>query len=120
MVYVTPAEDYEQALDYAYSEFPEELNGVSRDRVRFSIKVLVDGKVRSSRIGRMAWKNVLATLTRYELINIDLQSDEPPQYASDEKDITRLQPSLDCRAGSRSPSPSGKKGGARGWMEKFL
>lgn len=116
---LTPDFFNQQALDYAYSEFPEELNGVQRDRIRFSIKVFVDGKVRSSRIGRMAWKNVLATLKRYELISIDVQSDDPPQYA-DEKDITHLRPSSDSRAGSRSPSPSGKRGGARGWIEKFL
>jgi len=121
MVYVTPAENYEQALDFAYSVYPEELKDVPRDRVSFSIKIFMQGEPRTSRIGPMAWNVVVATLAQYEIILVEIQSDEPPHYysSSSAPDHEKsLRPPSHHR---RTPSPSpSKKGGARSWIEKLL
>jgi len=124
MVYVTPADDYEQALDYAFDVYPEELKDISRDRVQFSVNVK---NSRSSRIASMAWNAVVVSLTRFEILDITVRKGEcPPRYSSattseqeyDEKTGGYLQPSPNFRS-TPSPTPS-KKGVARGWMDKLL
>lgn len=71
----------------------------------------------------MAWKVVVQSLKRYDIIDIEVQTDEPPQYNSggEENAGSHLRASPDSKAPSRSPSPdpSSIKKGARGWMDNL-
>lgn len=109
-----------QALDDAYSEFPEELNDVPRGRVRFFVTVQ---ESKQSRIGHMAWKIVVSSLKRYDIIDIEVQYDEPPQYNADtidEKAALRVVPDSKDRSRSSSPASNGIRRGAREWLERHL
>lgn len=135
MVYVTPAEDYEQALDFAYSVFPTELHSIPRSRVYFSVNIVVRGSPRTSRISPMAWSAVIMTLKQYEIVLVsvlppehtntdamnnsyaNIDSIPPPTYSpsssrhilpSDNKhhDSSLLYPIKSSETRSRSSSPS--------------
>ncbi|KAL5514201.1 hypothetical protein ACEPAG_2289 [Sanghuangporus baumii] len=69
MVYVEPARDYEQALDFAQSVFPQ-LAEISRTRIGFLVNVRVNGALRKVRIAPMAWPRVLQSLATYEIIEL--------------------------------------------------
>jgi len=75
MVYVTPAQSYEQALDFAQNEFADELYHIKRDRISFSVLVNAGRTHRSVRIGTMAWPAVVSGLKRYEIIDVHVQPD---------------------------------------------
>ncbi|THH13379.1 hypothetical protein EW146_g6831 [Bondarzewia mesenterica] len=119
MVYVTPAETYEGALDYAQDVFPE-LKSVDRNHISFEIRVLAGNRRQAVRIGPMAWQQVLTTLARYEVIDIRVTAPQtvvepPPKYSDDvkaqplsssEKELNRLEPVESGSGHSRSRSPS--------------
>ncbi|EIM85091.1 uncharacterized protein STEHIDRAFT_28260, partial [Stereum hirsutum FP-91666 SS1] len=69
MVYVTPGETYDQALDFAQEVYPE-LRTCPRECIHFKISVSVNGSRQKVRIGSRAWGKVLANLTRYEVVEI--------------------------------------------------
>jgi hypothetical protein len=146
MVYVTPADSYEQAIDFAKKVFPDELRKVNRNNISFSITVITRGdKKRSVWIADMAWSTVVSTLHRYEIIDVHVQPEvqvthdditslpPPPMYTSDSKEAAEFYaararscpPSPHLLTRQVSPSPSlgsnNKKGtGARGWWEKHF
>jgi len=87
MVYVTPASNYEQAIDFAQKEFADELSNIKRNRISFSVLVHADRTLRSVRIGAMAWPAVVGNLKTYEIIDVHVQPevyvqhvDGPPGY----------------------------------------
>ncbi|KAH9955855.1 hypothetical protein BC827DRAFT_1116149, partial [Russula dissimulans] len=73
MVFVVPAETYDQAIDLAQESFPE-LRGVERGRIRLEVRVVLSGnppgRRQSAEIGRSAWPAVVAALTRFEVVEI--------------------------------------------------
>ncbi|KAL5521761.1 hypothetical protein ACEPAF_2509 [Sanghuangporus sanghuang] len=71
MVYVEPARDYEQALDFAQNVFPQ-LVEISRTRIGFLVNVRVNGALRKVRIAPMAWPRVLQSLATYEIIELSI------------------------------------------------
>ncbi|GBE88583.1 hypothetical protein BKA93DRAFT_744178 [Sparassis latifolia] len=132
MVYVSPAESYEEAVDFAKAVFADELSGIDRTRVVFSINVAVQHTPRTVQIGPMAWNAVISTLVEYEIIDVSVQSsvchvgytdDTPPPYVDTHpKHSWSLSPLPPCRphtpiSPARSPSP-GK--GTRNWFERHF
>ncbi|KAI0301570.1 hypothetical protein B0F90DRAFT_1628468 [Multifurca ochricompacta] len=89
MVYVTPGESYEQAINFAQEAFPE-LRNIDRDLICLEIRVVFNNQKerKTAQIGRMAWSAVVATLARYEIVEIRVSSSpaqpatEPPPYTS--------------------------------------
>jgi len=75
MVYVPPAKNYEQALDFAQREFAEDLRLIRRERISFSVLVNTgkNPSRRSVRIGAMAWPAVVCSLKCYEIIEVQVQ-----------------------------------------------
>jgi len=88
LVYVRPADDYQQALDYAQKEFPDELASIPRDHISFHIDAKMNGVTLSVRISESAWVATVARLLRGEIINIvvrqplclDTKEMPPPRY----------------------------------------
>ncbi|KAH7921100.1 hypothetical protein BV22DRAFT_1039022 [Leucogyrophana mollusca] len=104
MTYVTPAQDYQEAVNVAREVFRDELGGVDEKRISFSVNVLTDGQTRSVRISSFAWPAIVSHLTRYEIIDVHVQpeiivesdfSDTPPEY-----------PFLDSKESSAFYTPS--------------
>jgi hypothetical protein len=146
MVYVTPADNYEQALDFAQKVFRQQLGRIKRDRISFAVTVITNGERRSVRIAEMAWGAVVATLQRYEIIDVHVQpevhiidSDVRVSYIDDEgdgeskeateffsreaRDMPRSCPT--SKAPSRKSSPSARSlnsidKGAKRWLEKHV
>jgi len=96
MVYVTPGEDYDRAVEIAVESFPE-LRDVERDRICLEVRVVLSNQAekKTAEIGRSAWSVVVPTLARFEIIEIRVapppksamasssSSTEPPPYASE-------------------------------------
>ncbi|KAH9834229.1 uncharacterized protein C8Q71DRAFT_673649, partial [Rhodofomes roseus] len=70
MVYVTPADTYEQALQYARDVFPDDLRHVLAQQITFTIISNTPKGKRAVQIAPMAWKAVVGTLACYEIIDI--------------------------------------------------
>jgi len=94
MVYVTPGEDYDRAIEIAVESFPE-IRDVDRDRICLEVRVVLSNQheKKTAEIGRSAWSVVVPTLARFEIIEIRVapapkpvtasSSSEPPPYASE-------------------------------------
>jgi len=99
MVYVTPGDTYEHAIDIAKESF-KELKDVERDRISLEVHVVLKNQQtrRTAEIGRTAWSVVVASLARFEIVEIRVaplpapkiavassqsSSIEPPPYASE-------------------------------------
>ncbi|KAI0250712.1 hypothetical protein BJV78DRAFT_1127648 [Lactifluus subvellereus] len=87
MVYVTPGDSYEHAIDLAQEAFPG-LRNVDRDRICLGVRH--QSQRGTAQIGRTAWPIVLATLTRFELVEVQVASPpqanvvtQPPPYVSE-------------------------------------
>ncbi|KDQ55146.1 hypothetical protein JAAARDRAFT_60102 [Jaapia argillacea MUCL 33604] len=131
MVYVTPAEDYEKAVDYAQQVFPK-LATVDRERISFSVSVCVEGKKQTVRVSSMAWKTVAWSLAKYEIIEISVEplsesADLPPAYFGDDSrysDKKFLEPDSAIQNGrprSRSSSrPHSPSSSTKKWIEKLF
>jgi len=129
LVYVRPADNYEQALDFAQKEFSDELSQVSRDRISFTIVATMNGERRAVRISESAWVAAVARLLRGEVIDIQVRpqpqsadsKDLPPQYL-EVPQLSRMSYSTPpSRNGSRSSSPSSRsdRGSSRSWFGKY-
>jgi len=90
LVYVTPGESYDQAIESAQDAFPE-LRDVDRDLICLEVRVIVSNQTEHKRaqISRAAWPVVLPTLVRYEIVHVRVASpphanavSQPPPYAS--------------------------------------
>ncbi|EJD08553.1 uncharacterized protein FOMMEDRAFT_151421 [Fomitiporia mediterranea MF3/22] len=81
MVYVQPANDFEEALNYAQSVFPQ-LFAVPRSRIAFAVNVRVNGILRPVRIAPMAWPRVRRSLATYEIIDISILPPAPSPVAA--------------------------------------
>jgi hypothetical protein len=85
MMYVPPAESFDQAVTFARSAFESDLTGIDKSRISFSLNVLANGKQSSVGISRVAWSKMMAHLARYEIIDVHVQpeikvSAPPPSY----------------------------------------
>ncbi|KAI8974018.1 hypothetical protein BD414DRAFT_447787 [Trametes punicea] len=107
LVYVTPAATYEDGVQFARRVFPE-LASVHPDRVVISVNGIVNKERQLIRIGPMAWKTVMSSRARYEVLDIIVDPEihvsdaEPlPEYC----DIKEKHALDDFLAPSRAPSP---------------
>jgi len=97
LVYVTPGETYEQAIDFVQEAFPE-LRDIDRSLICLGVRVALNSQTerKTAQIGRMAWSPVVATLAQYEIVEIHVESPpvaacsaskpsvaQPPPYASE-------------------------------------
>jgi len=97
LVYVTPGETHEQAIDFVQEAFPE-LKDVDRSLISLEVRVVLNSQAerKTARIGRMAWSPVVATLAQYEIVEVHVESlpaatcstskpsvVQPPPYASE-------------------------------------
>jgi len=100
MVYVTPGEDYDQAINIAIDSFPQ-LRDVERERICLEVRVVLSNQheKKTAEIGRTAWAVVVATLARFEIVEVRVAPppksagtptsgpsssvSEPPPYASE-------------------------------------
>ncbi|KAH9976575.1 hypothetical protein BGW80DRAFT_1223530 [Lactifluus volemus] len=96
LVYVTPGESYDQAIESAQDAFPE-LRDVDRDLICLEVRVIVNNQTqhKRARISRTAWPVVLPTLVRYEIVHVRVASplhanavSQPPPYASEGSCVT--------------------------------
>ncbi|KAI0276271.1 hypothetical protein BGY98DRAFT_901410, partial [Russula aff. rugulosa BPL654] len=71
MVYVTPGESYDHAVDIAKESFLE-LKDVERERISLEVHVVLKNQQtrRTAEIGRTAWSVVIASLARFEIVEI--------------------------------------------------
>ncbi|KZT00300.1 uncharacterized protein LAESUDRAFT_732400, partial [Laetiporus sulphureus 93-53] len=132
MVYVTPAETFEQAVAFAKRVFPDQLATIDRKRITFTVSVVASHERRMVEIGPMAWKAVVSTLAQYEIINVIVQpeasgsDDGLPDYLdATSTDSKRSSMHLDLPspsdAKSRSPSPTpSRTEKALSWLERHL
>ncbi|KIP11259.1 hypothetical protein PHLGIDRAFT_124923 [Phlebiopsis gigantea 11061_1 CR5-6] len=110
LVYLTPKSgNYHDVIDIVKEGFPE-LRRMSSDLIALYVRVSIDKKPKTVRIGESAWSKVAPTLPRYEILDIRVMSsrcsspsdsDLPPRYA-DVKDPGLLNPQAPVRA----PSPN--------------
>ncbi|KAH0588747.1 hypothetical protein H2248_004553 [Termitomyces sp. 'cryptogamus'] len=116
LVFVRPADDYEQALDYAQKEFPDELAELDRSRISFYINAKMNGdRLQSVRISASAWPAAVSRLLRGEVIDVCVYT-PPTVRHSDSKDVAPPQylevpqlyhsTSVPSSPRRRSPSPS--------------
>ncbi|KAF8260487.1 hypothetical protein EI94DRAFT_1748242 [Lactarius quietus] len=91
LVYVTPGESYEQAIDFVQEAFPE-LGDVDRSLIYFEVYVVLikQGERKVAQIGRMAWSPVVAILAQYEIVEIRVAS--PIMAASSTSTPSSAQP----------------------------
>ncbi|KAG2109324.1 uncharacterized protein F5147DRAFT_692795 [Suillus discolor] len=87
MMYVPPAESFDQAVTFARSAFEGDLTGIDKSRISFSLNVLANGKQSSVGISSGAWSTIMSHLARYEIIDVHVQpelkiSEPPPSYRS--------------------------------------
>ncbi|PCH36713.1 hypothetical protein WOLCODRAFT_140559 [Wolfiporia cocos MD-104 SS10] len=116
MVYVTPADSYQQAVDFAKQVFPE-LADVDRHRITFSVSVKPTKDGNHVQIGPMAWQAVAAQLARYEILEVIVNpavvvegaDDGPPQYADAVAPPSVEKQEKSQFLSSRSPSPCGEE-----------
>ncbi|KAI9462611.1 hypothetical protein F5148DRAFT_1213109 [Russula earlei] len=82
MVYVTPGETYDQAIDIAQESFPE-LNDVERSRIGLEVRVVLSnqGERKAAEIGRSAWSAVIRTLAQFEIVEIRVAPSTKPARA---------------------------------------
>ncbi|KAG2366726.1 hypothetical protein BDR07DRAFT_1327772 [Suillus spraguei] len=85
MVYVPPAENFDQAVTFARSAFEGDLTGIDKSRISFSLNVLANGKKSSVNISREAWSMIMSHLVQYEIVDVHVQpelrlSGPPPSY----------------------------------------
>ncbi|OCH92018.1 hypothetical protein OBBRIDRAFT_774086 [Obba rivulosa] len=137
MAYVKPAENHDEAAEYAKEVFGE-LNDTPSNRISFSITVRVQDKIQTVTITPRAWRDTMGSLAKFEIVDIsvteprpsrpasiviDSPHDAPPQYSSrsekeadmyqDEKYLTSDY-SPKTRSRSPSPSPSSRNPISRG------
>ncbi|EJD08445.1 uncharacterized protein FOMMEDRAFT_16806 [Fomitiporia mediterranea MF3/22] len=103
MVYVQPAHNFEEALNYAQSVFPQ-LCDVPRSRIAFAVNVRVNGVLRTVRIAPMAWPRVLRSLATYEIIDISILpcASSPVAATRFTKSETELATSVSASSSQRS------------------
>ncbi|KAG1901013.1 uncharacterized protein F5891DRAFT_951456 [Suillus fuscotomentosus] len=87
MMYVPPAESFDQAVTFARSAFEGDLTGIDKSRISFSLNVLANGKQSSVGISSAAWSKIMSHLAQYEIIDVHVQpvlkvSEAPPSYRS--------------------------------------
>ncbi|KAI0629082.1 hypothetical protein C8Q77DRAFT_1066591 [Trametes polyzona] len=119
MVYVPPAATYEEGVQYALQVFPE-LAPIEPSRIVISISGLVNQKRQLIRISPMAWKTVVFSRARYEVLDITIELGRPkivisgvdggePEPATDflpcYEDVKAQNPDGDFLSPSRAPSP---------------
>jgi hypothetical protein len=71
----------------ALKEFADELTGIPKHRIRFSLQATMNGNRRRVRISESAWPSAVSRLLRGEVIDIEVveertkdEKDSPPRY----------------------------------------
>ncbi|GLB39884.1 hypothetical protein LshimejAT787_0703940 [Lyophyllum shimeji] len=72
LVWVRPAQSYQEAIDFAQKAFPLELADVSPHRITFSIAGEEDGERYTTYISESAWVSVMRMLMQGEVIDLDV------------------------------------------------
>ncbi|KAF9268689.1 hypothetical protein L218DRAFT_954133 [Marasmius fiardii PR-910] len=114
LVYVKPAQTYIAAIQLAFQEFPEELDGISPQRITFTISATLNGEKRSVRISESAWSFSVTRMARGEILNVvvapesdrKVDSVPPPQYLEAPEPIdgsSKETSAFSSRAPSASP-----------------
>lgn len=84
VVYVPPAKSFHQAVIFARSAF-DDLTGVDKSRISFSLNVQVNGKMTSVNIDHGAWPTITSHLVQYEIIDVHVQPEirvsRPPEFS---------------------------------------
>ncbi|KAJ8586425.1 hypothetical protein M405DRAFT_695724, partial [Rhizopogon salebrosus TDB-379] len=93
MMYVPPAQNYDQAVIFARSAFERDLNGVDNSRISFWLNVLANGKQTSVSIVPAAWPSVVSRLARSEIIDVHIHpaievSPPPSSLSSSSSEVT--------------------------------
>jgi len=73
LVFVGLADNYQQALDLAQREFPEELRHIPRNRISLGIQATLAGVRRSVRISESAWAPTAARLLRGQVVDVQVR-----------------------------------------------
>jgi len=106
MVYVPPPSNYDEAIKYALSVFPEQLSHVSKERLTFNVNVKIKGIPSTVRISKMSWGEVMAGLTTYEVVELfvlPLARDQ--RFAKSESDMHDMKDSGSDVERCRSENP---------------
>jgi len=107
MMYVPPAQSFDQAVTFARSAYESDLNGVDQSRISFSLNVIAQGRHSSVGITSEAWPSVVSRLARYEIIDLHvtpaIKVSPPPSYKSGRSSSSTERPEKEHR---RSSSPS--------------
>ncbi|KZT69714.1 hypothetical protein DAEQUDRAFT_726379 [Daedalea quercina L-15889] len=137
MVYVTPADTYEQAIQYAREVFPEDLRHIPAQQLSFTVISNTPKGKRTVRISSMAWKAVVEKLACYEIIDLNVnpeiilederEADYEDMFVAELKSSSPYlhpndalpKPRTPSPVPPRSPSPTAKNS-VKGWLEKVL
>ncbi|KAH9016267.1 hypothetical protein EDB85DRAFT_2278794 [Lactarius pseudohatsudake] len=116
LVYVSPGESYEQAIEFAQEAFPE-LRDVDRSLIYLEIRVILKNQAErpTARIHQTAWSPVVTTLSQYEIVEIHVASPpssspphsvaQPPPYISETGGFTTIMKGSPTSKNSLGPAP---------------
>ncbi|GLB39875.1 hypothetical protein LshimejAT787_0703850 [Lyophyllum shimeji] len=106
-VYVKPAGTYEQAIEVAQQEFPDELGDIPCDRISLSLHTKLDSGVHDVRISESAWPAIVGSPHRspsgLKVIDIHVKPLPPRRQSTPDSDHTPSPPR--SKRLRRSPSP---------------
>ncbi|KAJ8591331.1 hypothetical protein M405DRAFT_735320 [Rhizopogon salebrosus TDB-379] len=110
MMYVPPAQSFDQAVTFARSAYESDLNGVDQSQICFSLNVIAQGRHSSVGITSEAWPSVVSRLARYEIIDLHvtpaIKVSPPPSYRSGRSSSPAEKPEKGHRSSSHSSSKS--------------
>jgi len=75
MVYVAPGDHYDRAINVAIESF-QELRDIDRDRICLEVRVMHSHQ-RTVKIGRTAWPFLVATLARFDIVDVCIAPPPP-------------------------------------------
>ncbi|KAH9053066.1 hypothetical protein EDB87DRAFT_1569822 [Lactarius vividus] len=118
LVYVSPGESYDQAIEFAQGAFPE-LRDVDRSLIYLEIRVILKNQAErpTARIHQTAWSPVVATLSQYEIVEIHVATTptsstppphsvaQPPPYVSESGRFTTTMKGSPTSKNSFGPAP---------------
>ncbi|KAF5345285.1 hypothetical protein D9758_008418 [Tetrapyrgos nigripes] len=106
LVYVKPPTDYNEAIDLAIKEYPDELLDLARHRISFTIQATMNGTRRTVRISESAWEETVYKMVRGEVISIEILPEDrklveaPPKYVARPTPASESHLSMSCSENS--------------------
>ncbi|KAK7045645.1 hypothetical protein VNI00_007478 [Paramarasmius palmivorus] len=127
LVYVKPLSDYNEAVQLALKEFPEDLAGVPAHRIRLNVSATMGGEKKHVRISESAWPSTVKRMIRGEVVDVEIAPDgketpPPPMYLEVPDDSLSSSGYSKSVPGSRasSPTPSDKTlNRSRSWFSRI-